>query len=213
MKKIGQIWYPDQDLVTQRMVEKAKREAVVGFQLDHLAAALKYVTNWTVAVDGGANIGYWSNELCKHFNKVYSFELDPTTYECLERNVNAENTTLHNVGLSDTFTTVGIADGKSRRSGGRHISGKGGNSTITIDSLELPELGFLKLDVEGHEARALFGAKETILKYKPTILIEHKPHLSKRYGGENDAVDFLTSLGANVLDKVGKNNIDWVFGW
>jgi hypothetical protein len=44
---------------------------------------------------------------------------------------------------------------------------------ITIDSMNLPRLDFLKLDIEGFELNAIRGAKETIKKYKPYLWVEY----------------------------------------
>lgn len=44
---------------------------------------------------------------------------------------------------------------------------------VTIDSLELPRLDFLKIDVEGMEIDVLKGAANTIKKYLPWCWIEH----------------------------------------
>ena len=84
--------------------------------------------------------------------------------------------------------------------------------TITIDSLDLASLGFVKLDVEGHEAQVLEGGKETLSKYKPIVMIEYKPLLNKRYGAA-DPAQVLEELGASLIDKIGKNNVEWIFGW
>lgn len=154
--------------------------------------------------------------MSKQFNHVYSFELDPDTFACFEKNVEywkISNVTIKNCGLSNTHQFVGIADGRTKRSGGRHIKGSGSIPTTTIDALQLSNLDFLKLDLEGHEAKALEGARETLTAFHPIVIIEHKPHLARRYGGPNDAIDILHELGASLLDKVGKDNIDWVFGW
>ena len=43
---------------------------------------------------------------------------------------------------------------------------------ITIDSLKLNKVSLIKIDVEGMENLVLEGAKETILKNKPVILLE-----------------------------------------
>ncbi len=37
---------------------------------------------------------------------------------------------------------------------------------------KLVKVDFIKIDVEGNEMKTLFGAKETILKFKPTVMVE-----------------------------------------
>jgi len=51
--------------------------------------------------------------------------------------------------------------------------------TRTIDCYKLPRVGFIKIDVEGHEVSVLEGATETIAANTPNLLIEcnddHQP--------------------------------------
>ncbi|MBA3458021.1 MAG: FkbM family methyltransferase [Deltaproteobacteria bacterium] len=51
--------------------------------------------------------------------------------------------------------------------------------TRTIDEYQLPSVGFIKVDVEGHEVAVLEGAANTIDRHKPNLLIEcnddHQP--------------------------------------
>lgn len=44
--------------------------------------------------------------------------------------------------------------------------------TRTLDSFKIKKIGFIKIDVEGHESEVVDGAFYSILKYKPTMLIE-----------------------------------------
>ena len=44
---------------------------------------------------------------------------------------------------------------------------------ITIDSMDLPRLDLLKLDVEGFECAALEGARKTIEKHRPWVWAEY----------------------------------------
>ena len=49
--------------------------------------AYKYVTDFNIAIDVGANVGLWSKPLTKKFNRVIAFEPMPQVLECLEKNV------------------------------------------------------------------------------------------------------------------------------
>jgi len=44
---------------------------------------------------------------------------------------------------------------------------------ITIDSLNLDRLDFAKIDIEGMELEALTGARQTIERLQPVMVIEH----------------------------------------
>jgi hypothetical protein len=42
----------------------------------------------------------------------------------------------------------------------------------TLDSFNLPDIGFLKIDAEGHELAVLHGARETITTNRPIVFVE-----------------------------------------
>jgi hypothetical protein len=49
----------------------------------------------------------------------------------------------------------------------------------TLDSYALEDVGFVKIDVEGHELAALRGAEQTLRRCRPLVLVEvedrHRP--------------------------------------
>lgn len=53
-----------------------------------------------------------------------------------------------------------------------------------IDDYPLDALGFIKIDVEGHEVNVLNGAQQSFAKHQPNLLIEvedrHKPEATRR---------------------------------
>ena len=54
-------------------------------------------------------------------------------------------------------------------------------------------ISFIKIDVEGHELEVLKGAKKTIKKFKPNMLIEiEERHSNKK---EQTTIDYICSLG------------------
>lgn len=211
---------PEEELL---MIPSFEKEG--GFQLDRLEKTLEYVTDFSIAIDGGAHVGSWSRVMIDHFNFVHSFEPTKSTFECLRLNLWAyerlNNIQLHNKALGNTQTEIDMTwndkDKKRGNTGGRFIKKEidkvGNNSVemITIDSLQLPSLGFLKLDIEGCEFWALQGATKTIKKYKPIIFIEVKKGLAERFGIERSAsIELLHSFGMHEVHRI-KN--DYIFSF
>lgn len=72
---------------------------------------------------------------------------------------------------------------------------------LSIDSLRLGRLDFLKLDVEGMEMEALRGSAETIRRFKPVLLVEHikvVPEVLAEFLDEHGYTERLP-LGVNHL--------------
>lgn len=222
------MWFPDRDVNTTQGTQKAEHMVKHGYYFDAIEEAMTYCTNYTVAIDGGANVGFWAQKMCEKFSAVHAFEIDPETFNCLQ--LNCPQALAHNAGLSNEVTFTTIADGWNGKSMGAHLKASVDNNqlegrskssnrrnnvkipTTTIDTLNLGSLGFVKLDVEGHEAQVLQGAEQTLLKYKPIVMIEYKPLLNKRYGKADPAL-ILEGMGASLIDKIGKRNVEWIFGW
>ena len=187
------------------------------YQRKHLDTAMNYVKQRRLAVDGGAHIGTWSRKMSKWFDRVISFEPSAESFECLIYNMNDRtNIDLRNQALGKEpgrvrMTLEGydkaIANGNTMA---MFVVEGDDVDRITLDSLELDDLDFLKLDVEGSEVDAMLGAKETLLRCKPVVLFEDKDHFS-RYGyGKEAPRDLLKSLGAAWLFTVG---CDQIWGW
>ena len=49
-----------------------------------------------------------------------------------------------------------------------------------LDNIQIKNIGFIKIDVEGHELEVIKGAKETINKYNLILLVEIEKRHSKR---------------------------------
>lgn len=76
-----------------------------------------------------------------------------------------------------------------------------------LDELELNNIGFIKIDVEGHEAAVLEGGRNTIATYKPNLLVEIEERHKK--GAVQHCVSFLESLCYNCFCILNKKVIPY----
>lgn len=184
----------------------ALAELPVNHDLHHLEKALQYCKSFRVAIDGGAHQGIWTKRLSEYFEQVFAFEPIKNNYDLIEESTRVIK---FNRGLSNKKESRVMVPG-SENTGQWHINPESdelGESFIPLDSLNLHEVDFIKLDVEGYELFALQGAKETILKNKPLVLIEENG-LCSRYGvKKGDAGKFLKSLGYRHIRTFNKDQL------
>jgi len=138
-----------------------------------LGEAFKHVTEWGMAVDGGVYAGLWSLMLAKRFTSVIGFEPIEANYDIAIGNTkDVDNIKLINsaLGGEDGVLTMSIE--------GAHFgkaSNKGKEYPMTcIDTLDLKDVGLIKLDLEGIDLQGLEGAAKTIAENSPVIIIETK---------------------------------------
>ena len=72
------------------------------------------------------------------------------------------------------------------------------------------DVDFIKIDVEGFENQVILGAKETLIRNKPIIIVEQKGFSNKFNETQFEAIDTLKSYGAKVIDRVVK---DYILSW
>ena len=88
------------------------------------------------------------------------------------------------------------------------------------DDLKIKEvIDFIKIDTEGYDYEVLKGLKQTIKKYRPTILVEYNPHLFDRinkflinytpyvFNIKNNTLLKLNNTKSENLDRFGKLNL------
>jgi FkbM family methyltransferase len=168
--------------------------------LKDLDAYIELCPQRRVAVQAGGNVGIWALELARQFEQVITFEPDPVNFACLEHNTaKAGNVYIYHAGLGHYICERGLIR-EARNCGASRLSmaEKGTGplvSIMTIDSLELPVLDLLQLDVEGFELYALLGAEETIRRCRPLIVLEMKGH-GREYGyTDAELEDYVRGLG------------------
>lgn len=146
-----------------------------------LDIAIRLAKGARTTIDIGANRGVYTHWFSRQSQRCVAFEPNPQCAGLLRRAIGGR-AEVHEVALSDrdghARLTIPIVAGRenSYRSSLEAAPGAGHRSvtvqTATLDSYTLPEVDFIKIDVEGHELEAIEGAMETIIRHRPTLLIE-----------------------------------------
>jgi FkbM family methyltransferase len=195
----------------------------------------EHITKDMVVLEGGCHIGSHSVKLSKLAKSVICFEPFLPSYDLLLKNIelnNCTNVTVYDKGLSDSPSQSEFAWINVHNVGGSGLINNPmgvpiGFSTpeslsdsgvdfkvdlVTIDSLNLDQLDFIKLDVEGYEPNAILGGIETITKFKPKIVVEcwanHQGGLDTEY--TKNQFSSLIDLGYSVA-QIFPGSPDWLF--
>jgi FkbM family methyltransferase len=165
------------------------------------------------SLDIGAKIGMYTWRIREHSSEVIAFEPIPMFNRVLRAVFEGRRGRVEPYAVSDRRGTV-----KMRLPYGRDGKPKFGRSTIDpdnqfdpqiigrtdelevetrrIDDYDLPDVGFIKIDVEGHELAVLAGAEATLARHKPNLLIEcndeHQADAVERLGTRLDVHGYTT---------------------
>ena len=160
-------------IILDGVYERPELEVLSREVFPHLSKA-------STALDIGANIGNHTVWFAGHFDRVVAFEPNPMVAALLRINTMAlgEAVEVVEVGLSDISGQAEfMIDGDHL--GCSHISDKPADIQVAVerldafaDPLDLHGVGFVKIDVEGHEEKVIAGAADLLLKAKPVIAME-----------------------------------------
>ncbi|OAA21585.1 methyltransferase, FkbM family [Frankia sp. EI5c] len=156
-------------------------------------------------LDVGGWYGPWTFWLSRIAHRVVTVEANPELAAFIAR-VASPNVTVIAKAASDQAGTATL----SLPPGGRGTEGRaslgelpGGRSvtveTFRLDSLELDDVGLIKIDVEGHELSALRGAEGIIQKWRPNLLVE----IEEARSPAAPTIEYLYDFGYKGLVLVG----------
>jgi FkbM family methyltransferase len=181
-----------------------------------LVALCNIVHPGGVAIDVGANVGLWTYALARHFDRVEAFEPQPGCCDYLRRS-NLAKVTVYPVALSSTrcekTLKIPAHHGLSVRGMATFGSVEGpcdciGVPVNTLDDYDFHEVSFIKIDVEGHESQVLEGARRTIARERPVMVIEiEQRHLDVPIEGVIRRVEDM-GYRASFLDGTRLHPID-----
>jgi FkbM family methyltransferase len=168
-------------------------------------------------IDLGANIGTHSVIYANYTSgTVYSFEPQKTVFDILSKNIEANNCSniiAYNFGVSNVnkeFYMNACYENKDNQGAFKIDESLDENSGLKIeckiiDDLNIQDVCYVKIDVEGHEYEALLGMKQLLIRDHPTIMIEiHDSCLTK-----NDTIMFLIELGYKTHYRL--SHCDYIF--
>jgi FkbM family methyltransferase len=154
-----------------------------------------------VVVELGANIGAHTVALGRQVGptgQVLAFEPQRVIFQILCANLalnNVFNVRTFHAGAGETASVMvvpGLDYGLPETNfGGVSLATAGEGETvpvIALDSLDLPRLKLMKIDVEGMEIPALLGARGQIARHRPVLYVE------------NDRADNSAALIKTIMD-------------
>ncbi|GIJ21959.1 FkbM family methyltransferase [Micromonospora lutea] len=181
-------------LLPARLLAGAIRSAYPRVEPE-LARLADFVPTGGTAVDVGAWYGPWTARLLRRADRVVAVE--PTTALAGQLRAAFPDVEVVEAAVSDHEGTAtlylpegGAIVGTSSledATQGPAVSVR----RITLDSLDLTDVRFVKLDIEGHELPALRGAERTVRRDRPVLLIE----VEERIQPVEPLLDLLTGWG------------------
>jgi FkbM family methyltransferase len=180
-----------------------------------------------VMLDVGAHIGYFTLKGSVRVGKsgrVVAFEPNPRTVAKLRTNVaasHAANVIIIPVACTDSETTLKFYDATARGNSGasslspanagkrsREFTVRGRPIDDVLRELGIQRVDVMKVDVEGAELYVLRGAKETLQRFHPKLVIEVVP---RQLAGMNTTVEQLFSFIKQMGYTRGRqfDDMDW----
>jgi len=177
----------------------------------------------SVFVDVGANQGEFTLFAGRRFTtgRAVAFEPMPQMLAQLQENIRLNgltNVIVRNTALSNqsgAMTIHSAVDEINEGVGTLYPTGSEFQAAGTVQlevfdemfpRLKLDRLDVMKLDVEGSELAVLRGARESLRRFQPAILLELNRPACVAAGHTPEAlVDYLTSLGYQRLSTIEKH--------
>ncbi|HYF50209.1 MAG TPA: FkbM family methyltransferase [Planctomycetota bacterium] len=190
------------------------------YESDEQHVILSRVREGMVALDVGANLGYFTllmANLVGKSGRVYAFEPNPRMHATLSENI-ALNTELNDGRLQCASFALGGEAGRLQFfcpvAGHEGVGGLKNTQRAPLDRVvdvdvmtldafvereKIARIDFIKLDIEGGELGFFKGATNTLRQMRPTILYEACDKNTSAYGYKaTELHEFLKTLGYEI---------------
>lgn len=182
-----------------------------GFEGAELDFLLAYLPEDSMILDIGANFGFYSVVLAKKVSgiKIHSFEPVPSTCDLLSQNI-CHNRVAGSVSVNSCAVSKDsghLMVTTDRYAGNYLLSGasshKGDSIRVPVTTVDayievqsIAKVDFIKCDIEGAELLMLQGARNTLERDHPLLMLEIAEEWAPRFGYEAwEVFGFLHSLG------------------
>lgn len=213
MQKVHSWSIPDYDThFKEYLVSNNETE----YQRKPRAHALEQVIKFRNAVDIGGNIGFWTRDLCKRFQHVVVFEPDESNTECLRNNLaEHSNYTLHQVGLGNSIGDKTFYKSKTTSGGHTFVEKHSQHHEVehmtlqmrTLDSYDLKDVDFIKIDTQGSEMEVLQGARDTLINNDCVLNVEIEQKNQAQVKASRPIFDYMESLGYITLKRYKRDEV------
>lgn len=214
------------DLIMRTILETGEWEP------ENWQAISTSLSEGAVFLDVGAHIGYDSLKAAVKVGKsglVVSFEPNPDTLKLLRDNVaasNAANVIVEPIACTDREQMLTLYGGPEDNTGTaslsrqnveffssappRQFTVRGRPIDDVVRELGLKRVDVIKVDVEGAEYYVLRGARETLRRFHPKVVVEIIPRqLAAMQTKVEDVVSLLREAGYNQSRQLGERDWEW----
>lgn len=175
----------------------------------------KEVKKGDIVLDIGANIGYYTLIFAKLVGKngqVFAFEPDPTNFALLKKNIainGYKNVTLVPKAVSRKTEGIKLYLCQTNKGDHRIYNSFDGRQAIAIKAVSLDEyfknyrrkIDFIKMDIQGAEAKAIQGMINLLKNNQPKIIMEFWPIGLKRSGiSPEKPLKLIKNLGYKLYE-------------
>lgn len=160
-----------------------------------LGQAVKFIHKNKNVIDVGASVGLYASKFAEYAKWVYCFEAVPFVHDqrlsLLKKDYN--NISTFNYAVCDFIGTSKFYIDDKKLGNNSFTNLVNGQEievpTTTLDSFNFKDIGFIKIDTEGHELSVLKGSQKIIEDQKPNIMIEIYPKFNN--GPIDSTFEFL----------------------
>lgn len=170
-------WY-QYDFVT--LSEVAERNYKHYFDLDLIPHCHNEVLVDLGAYTGDTILDFFDTYGIHSYNKIYCYEMTPTTFSTLKNNLYQYDNIIFNKKACSNFSGNSyIVENNESASANQIINHDNGNILVpvtTIDNDIEEKITMIKMDIEGDEQKALDGCRNHIIADHPILLISVYHH-------------------------------------